>query len=187
MKARALSLLVLGVFVGLVSVSCGRGQIPSGPSSPAVDATGPGAAGAIAETPPVGYGDEGDVSASTLAIAPFSFTDACNDNRGIALRFWEAQGSELTGRSTRILRIRSLGRLNVRLLCTKGRSNCVGATTSPAGGATWGVGLDGDGRPSRAYCRACASSPVTSIRFLCARRLGVDGTFADEGFTVDDE
>lgn len=180
MKARAASLLILGVFVGLGSVSCGRGNNPAEPSSPAVDAAAPTEA-----TPSVGYGDEGDVSASTLAVAPFNFTDGCNDGRGIQLRFWEAQNGRLTGRSTRILKIRSGGGLRVRLTCLRGRSNCVGATTNPLGGATWGVGLNGERRPSSAFCKACTTTTV-NMRFLCTRRLDADG-FVDEGLIVDEE
>jgi hypothetical protein len=169
MRSKALALVSLGVLIGLVSVSCGRrvGDIAN-PAAPDASAT---TAAPMATVPPIGYDDNADVSASGTVVQTISLSDRCNDNRGIRFRFWEAQGRDLTGRFTKVFNIRSNGGLTVRLACLTGRSNCVGATTNPAGGGSWGVGLNGDGNVSKSACRVCASNRVSFV-FICSRGSG---------------
>jgi hypothetical protein len=112
------------------------------------------------------------------ATQSWTVQDACNDGRGIRVRLWEAKLLKLTGRATRIFATRSnLGTLRFRLVCVKGNNSCLGATTNPATGVMWGVGLNAERRPAKAFCKPCSTTGV-NFRLLCAR--GLNGDFATQ-------
>lgn len=155
-------LLVPAVLVGLFAVGCGRDDNPVAPPAPAL---GPAAAEGGASSSSLG-----DVNTAT-AIQSWTIQDACSDGKGIRTRLWEAIGLRLTGRATRIFATRSsLGAVRFRLLCVKGTNSCMGATTNPASAAIWGVGLNAERRPAKAFCRAC-STTAASFRLTCTQRL----------------
>lgn len=163
MKARIPVLLVLCMFTALGSVSCGGGDNPAAP-----EAKAPTAATTVGEGS-VGASGAGDINTAT-AIQSWAIQDACSDGRGIQARLWEASGLRLTGRYTRVLKTRgSLGTLRFRLLCLRGMGSCMGATTNPASSTVWGVGLNAERRPAKAFCKACASNSI-SMRLICTRR-----------------
>lgn len=173
MKARIPLFLALGVFTALGSVSCGGRDNPAAPEAqaPTGATTGEGSAGASGA---------GDFNTAT-STQNWSIQDACSDGKGIRTRLWEAIALRLTGRATRIFATRSnLATVRFRLLCVRGTNSCMGATTNPASSLMWGVGLNAERRPAKAFCKPCATNSI-AMRLICVRRADglVDAQLVD--------
>jgi hypothetical protein len=169
-----------GLLAGLITIGCGGSQNPAAPqvAAPPAAAGGDGAASASSRLP------EGDAATS---VQSWSIQDACSDGKGIRSRLWEAINLRLTGRYTRIFSTRSnLGTVRFRLLCVRGTSGCMGATTNPPSATIWGVGLNAERRPAKAFCKPCSGTAV-NLRLLCARRLdgGFDSQLVEDEFGED--
>ncbi len=166
MKARVTLLPILVVFTAFTAVSCGGGA--DNPAAPEVKL--PTAAAAP---------EDGDASASVLRTQSWNIRDGCSDGLGIQMRLWEARGTRLTGRATRVFKTRSGGSISFRLRCDSATSGCLGATTNPPGRGSWGVGINAE-RPrfNRTYCKACTTSAVR-LTLNCSRRATGEGLVWD--------
>ncbi len=180
MKARVPILLILGVFTGLAAMSCG-GAKNSNPAAPGGSA--PAAASApTADDEDVDLTGGAEVSASNhISIMPWSLKDGCSDNLGIRYKLFDVtRGGRFR---TRLLKIRSNSSVNIRVACFTRDKICVGATQDPPRGASWGVGINGDGKANLASCAAC-SSKTKRVTFLCRKKTAAG--LAD-AFGEDDE
>ena len=179
MKARVPILLILGVLAGLTAISCGgKNANPAGPAGlPPAEAAAP-----TTGDDSVDLTGGSEVSASSLSIMPWSLKDACSDNLGIRYKLFDIA----SGARTKLLRIRSNGSSNVRVLCVTGRKICVGATQDPPRGTSWGVGINGDGRANLASCAAC-SSRTKRVTFLCRKKAapGLADSFGEDDELLD--
>jgi len=182
MKPNSLVFVSLAVLIAGLSVGCGSHEEtnPAAPSPPTAASAAP-----TPGAPSLDYGDAADLAASGLVVQTFHFKDGCSDGRGIQLRFFEAVGMQLTGRTTRLFKMKSGAGANVRLACIKGRNNCVGATTNPPGFGSWGIGINAEKKPSKASCRVCAPNSQ-SITFRCARHVAGESESLDDEFQLEE-
>jgi hypothetical protein len=179
MKSHRVSSLVLILSCSFAAVRCGEDRNPAAP-----EAAVPNAAlgGGTASSASAGAG-----VATAMAAQPWTIQDACSDGKGMRVRLWEAIGLQLTGRYTRIFQTKSnTGTVRFNLLCTKGRSACVGGTTNPVSSTVWGVGLNAEKKAAKPFCRVC-SATAANVRLLCPKRVdgGLDLVLEEGDFASD--
>jgi hypothetical protein len=92
-------------------------------------------------------------------------TDACNDRRGIRLRFYDATNNLVWPRSSEVYVLPSGETRQETLTCRTNVNICFGARTDPEGTNYWGVDLDGNRRCDDC-CTPCEDKSV-SKRLTC--------------------
>jgi hypothetical protein len=174
MKAQRSVLPILVVCTVAFALSCGRGS--DNPAAP--EAATPTAAAPSEDEDVVDMTGGAEVTASRhVSIPTWSVRDGCADNRGIRFRFFDMR----TGGRSRILTLRSGQSRTIRLLCLTGNQQCVGGEQNPRGSLSFGVGINGDKKPTAAACKACLNRRYSTI-FTCSRRAS-----GDIGLVVDEE